>query len=298
MTTQNLYSHHHGRDLTIQHIESALSEAEVEGPDRVTTAASTSQQLELAPSLDGFHSRGIVATQELCDMMSKGIQSTDCILDVGCGLGETSRFLASHYGAKVVGLDVCEEFVSVGRVLTEKEGLQDRVKHIRGNALKMPFPDEAFDAIFMEHMEMSITDKAAFYKEIARVLKPAGRVLFHDIFLGGSAAAPIYPMPWAEREEMSVLVPFDTIRTVAASNGMYVAQSKDVTAITEEFFEEHLPPSSECPTIDKGSFKSTKSCDENSAIKLQNHIHNLSSRRIIVMMVVLKKMGESPRADV
>ena len=73
---------------------------------------------------------------------------------------------------------------------------------------------------------MSIADKAAFYKEVGRVLKPTGRVLFHDIFLGSSAPAPLYPLPWAEREELSLLlVPFETIRTVAASNGLYVAQS-------------------------------------------------------------------------
>eukprot|EP00977_Amphora_coffeiformis_P028253 scaffold34917_cov166-Amphora_coffeaeformis.AAC.1 len=308
MTTQNLYSHHHGRDLTIQHIEGGLPEPDVETTN-LHKAVTPAARCCVA---DGFHSRGLVATQELCDMMSRKTivplqqqptttasttatatsDTTLCILDVGCALGESSRFLASHFGAKVVGMDICEEFVSVARVLTEKEGLQDQVKHVRGNALRMPFPDESFDLVFMEHMEMSIApcDKGGFYKEMARILKPAGHVLLHDIFLGSSAAAPSYPVPWAEREEMSMLVPFETVRTVAASNGLYVAQSKDVTAITEEFFEELLPPSNECPTLEKENSEITSLEDEESAIKLQNHIHNLSSRRIIVLMVVMTKM--------
>ena len=304
MTTQNLYSHYHGRDLTIQHIESGLPEPDVESTSMPKAVAAPSARC-LA---DGFHSRGLVATQELCEMVSrKSINprlsqqqptTSTCdsfrILDVGCALGESSRFLATHYGAKVVvGIDMCEEFVSVARVLTEKEGLQDQVKHVRGNALRMPFPDESFDLVFMEHMEMSIaaSEKGAFYKEMARILKPAGHVLLHDIFLGSSGAAPSYPVPWAEREEMSMLVPFDTIRSLAASNGLYVAQSKDVTAVTEEFFEELLPPSNECPTmIEKENSEITSLEDEESAIKLQNHIHNLSSRRIIVLMVVMTKM--------
>ena len=51
---------------------------------------------------------------------------------------------------------------------------------------------------------MNIAEKEKFYGEIARVLKPGGRFLFHDVFCG-TGDAPFYPLPWAEDASLSSL---------------------------------------------------------------------------------------------
>lgn len=304
MTTLNLYSNHQGRDLTTLHVERHLPDRDLERNDNSNT--NSHNELDnrggemlvdnlAAPLLDGFHhySRGLAATQELCEMGQQQqrpmIQASDFILHVGCGLGETSRFLASRYSARVVGIDLTEEFVSVGRVLTAKAGLQDMVKLIRGNVLRIPLADETFDAILVEHLEMNITDKALFYKEMARVLKPAGRVLFHDVYLGSDATEVSTPVvDNAGAEAYSNLVKFETIRHAAAAAGLYVAQCRDATQETEEFLQSlakrYHNSSSTNETLGIN--------DEIAAMKLQKRIDNLSARRIVVKMGIFTKLEE------
>ena len=248
---------------------------------------------EPLPPLDGFHSRGRVATQELCNMGRTPLHATDVILDVGCGLGETCRFLASQYGvSNVVGVDWAEEFVSVGRVLTEKAGLADQVKLIRGNAFRLPFADETFDVVFVEHMETSIADKMLFYKEISRVLKQGGRLLFHDVFLGSPVAHPIFPIPWVDVEEESTLVPFETTtRTAAAASDLFVAECHDVTSKTEEYFQALIAPFPEHRKAHNPEIKERLLNDESAGIKLQNHLENMATRRTVILMGIFTKMG-------
>ena len=61
---------------------------------------------DLAP-VDQFHIRGRMATEELAQWAE--IQPGHLLLDVGCGLGGTSRFLAATVGCQVVGLDLTEQ---------------------------------------------------------------------------------------------------------------------------------------------------------------------------------------------
>jgi SAM-dependent methyltransferase len=69
----------------------------------------------------------------------------------------------------------------------------------------MPFDDGTFDAVWTEHVQMNIADKHAFYREIGRVTRSKGMLLFHDIFAG--KGGPLhYPVPWAEESSISFLV--------------------------------------------------------------------------------------------
>ena len=81
-------------------------------------------------------------------------------------------------------------------MLSEHLGLGSKTEFSQGSALELPCQDESFDLAWTEHVQMNIEDKARFYGEIARVLRPGGKLAFHDIFRG-PGEPPFYPAPWA-----------------------------------------------------------------------------------------------------
>ena len=131
---------------------------------------------DLSP-IDEFHTRGKESTIEIAGLAE--LQSHHNVLDVGCGLGGSARYIANEYGCSVVGID---EYIDVANKLTEFVKLTEKVLFKQGSALELPFPSENFDVVWTEHTQMNISDKEKFYSELGRVLKPNGRLVFHDVF--------------------------------------------------------------------------------------------------------------------
>ena len=165
---------------------------------------------DLAP-VDEFHIRGREATVELAQRAS--LKPGALVLDVGCGLGGSARYLAAEHGCHVTGIDLTQEYVDVANTLAEIVGLNDFASFKQASALEMPFEDASFDVVWTQHVQMNIADKAAFYREIARVTRQGGQLLFHDIFEG--IAGPLhYPVPWAEDPSISFLVAPDEVKRI------------------------------------------------------------------------------------
>lgn len=191
---------------------------------------------DLAP-VDQFHTGGKAATLELAQLanLTPGMR----VLDVGGGIGGAARLLASQMGCQVTVIDLTEAYCQAGETLTRRTGLSERVRFQQGNALDLPFEDQSFDAVWTQHSTMNIADKARLYAEVARVLRPDGRLAFHEIMAGPNT--PIYfPVPWATDGHISFLRTPQEIRTLLQGNGWSEHAWNDKTATSLAFFQERL----------------------------------------------------------
>ena len=98
------------------------------------------------------------------------------VLDVACGTGDLSLKLSSkaEAGARVIGLDFCRPMLEIAaRKAAQKDA---RVPFIEGDALKLPFRDEMFDAVTIAFGLRNLASVEEGLRELRRVLKPAGRL--------------------------------------------------------------------------------------------------------------------------
>lgn len=101
----------------------------------------------------------------------------DRVLDAGCGVGGSSLWLAAARGAEVVGITVVPSQVERARRVAAERGLADRVRFEVADYLATPFPSRSFDVAWAMESLCHAADKAAFYREMARLLKPGGRLV-------------------------------------------------------------------------------------------------------------------------
>ena len=111
------------------------------------------------------------------------ISAGERVLDVGCGSGAVTREIARRVGpaGRAVGLDPSPALLAVARELAHGAGLGDRVDFREGDALRLPFPDRSFDATVCVTALSHIPQGEAAIPEMARVLRPGGRLGVFDL---------------------------------------------------------------------------------------------------------------------
>jgi demethylmenaquinone methyltransferase / 2-methoxy-6-polyprenyl-1,4-benzoquinol methylase len=110
------------------------------------------------------------------------------ILDVATGTGMVAFALAER-GAEVVGLDQSEEMLDAARVrLQSTPKLAERLSFVLGEAEALPFVDGEFDALSFTYLLRYVDDPAATMRELARVVKPGGRIGMVEFGMPGDPA--------------------------------------------------------------------------------------------------------------
>lgn len=200
---------------------------------------------DLAP-VDEFHIRGRQATLELAHAVRP--MAGDRVLDIGCGLGGASRVLAAAYGCHVTGIDLTEDYCRAAAELARWVGLSDRVEYRQADALDLPFADGEFDIGWTQHAAMNVADKARFYGEAFRVLKPGGLLALYNV-LQGEGGPVRFPVPWAREPSISHLATPRELKRLLEEAGFEIARWRDTTAAGREWFvrmdrelEENGPP--------------------------------------------------------
>jgi tocopherol O-methyltransferase len=99
------------------------------------------------------------------------------ILDLGCGIGGSSLYLAEKLGAQVTGISLSPVQIKRARERALNQGLANQVTFEVANALEMPFADQSFDWVWSLESGEHMPDKTKFLQECYRVLKPGGRLI-------------------------------------------------------------------------------------------------------------------------
>lgn len=206
--------------------------------DRITTVLAGMGVVEpldinMLAAVDEFHIGGRRATKQLLQHLQ--LTAGSRVLDLGCGLGGAARFVAKSTGAQVSGIDLTDEFITTGQALTRMTGQVGQVDLVQGSILELPFGDDHFDAAYMIHVGMNITDKRRLMAQAARVLKPGGLLAVYDVMRVGSGDL-ILPVPWASTAEGSALASPASYRMAMTEAGFRVVSEVDRTAFAKVAF--------------------------------------------------------------
>jgi ubiquinone/menaquinone biosynthesis C-methylase UbiE len=108
------------------------------------------------------------------------------VLEIGSGSGRYALYVAETARCQVAGLDVNAEGIRNASALAERQSLSAQVRFQQCDVSQpLPFPDASFDAAYSNDVFCHIPGRLALLKELWRVLKPGGRMLFSDALVVG-----------------------------------------------------------------------------------------------------------------
>ena len=137
---------------------------------------------------ESYHPGGPALTRRLADLMI--LRPLEVVLDVAAGIGSTALLLAGERDVDVAGVDLGRAQVAKATARAAGAGLAGRVRFEVGDAERLPFDDDAFDAVVCECAFCTFPDKATAASELARVVRPGGRVGISDVWLDPAGLDP------------------------------------------------------------------------------------------------------------
>jgi len=132
------------------------------------------------------------------------INEGEAVLEIGFGSGHCLKRIVQSVGetGKVCGIDISAGMLEVTRRRLGKAQLIDRVGLCRGDAAKLPYSDNAFDAIFGSFtLELFDTPEISkVLEEVKRVLRPTGRLGIASMSRESGKSAPLRLYEWAHKK--------------------------------------------------------------------------------------------------
>jgi SAM-dependent methyltransferase len=120
------------------------------------------------------HMGGLKATRRLAELCH--LNKDTRLLEVGCGVGLTSCYLAQRYGCHIVGVDLSPKMVEWATKRAQRKGLLGQVEYRTADAQDLPFADGSFDVVMCESVTAFPADKQKAVSEYTRVTRSGGYV--------------------------------------------------------------------------------------------------------------------------
>ncbi|XP_022719892.1 tocopherol O-methyltransferase, chloroplastic-like isoform X1 [Durio zibethinus] len=164
------------------------------------------------------------------------------IVDVGCGLGASSRYLARKYGAECQGFTLGAVQAGRANVLAKAEGLADKVSFQVADALNQPFPDGQFDLVWSMESGEHMPDKAKFVNELARVAAPGGTIIIVTECRRDLGPSEKSLQPWEKKLLNRICNAFYLPEWCSTSDYVKLLQSLSLQDIKVADWSQHVAP--------------------------------------------------------
>lgn len=128
---------------------------------------------------DDYHPGGRHLTLRLAQLLQ--LRPGQRVLDLACGTGTTALLLAEEHGSEVVGVDMGVGSLTRARVRAAGRGLDHHVRLLSADAERLPLKQASVDVVVCECAFCTLPDKRAAAAELARVLRPGGRLGLADV---------------------------------------------------------------------------------------------------------------------
>ncbi len=206
---------HYGHFSHLDSILNTIRQAYPEGPS----------PFQLAP-IDQLHIGGIKASERLL----KRITNAGRILEIGSGLGGLSRlcYHNQHKAALYVCLDITHPLNKLNSTLNQLTASHCS-SVLTADGQSLPFNDDSFDYVVMQHSLLNIPDKNKALQEISRVLSPNGQLILHEVLKGSNYESMQFPVPWASQPDHSHLIEEEALLSLLNEKGFVISSIEDWT---------------------------------------------------------------------
>lgn len=167
---------------------------------------------------DAFH----YTETRLLEWLATRADGSPHVVDLGCGVGGSLRYLAAHTGMTGTGLTLSPVQARIGTDRCEAAGLADSVRCLCGDFNAVPLPDRSADAVMAIESFVHGATPATFFSEVARLLRPGGRLFLCDDFRSAGAPASAHRSlaRFEQGWHLNALLTPDAVRGLAEAAGL------------------------------------------------------------------------------
>jgi ubiquinone/menaquinone biosynthesis methyltransferase len=160
------------------------------------------------------------------------LKGNELVLDLCCGTGKSTISCLKHItSGKVIGIDNSEEMLRVAKENYYKKYDRNKLEFVQKDVMDLDLDDYSVDAIFMAYGIRNMPDYKKALLNLFRILKPNGKIVFHEYSLNGSVFSHSY---WRILG-YGLIIPLSTLISGSSTIFKYLVRSVDKFLSPREF---------------------------------------------------------------